>query len=327
MTRRLTSLLLLLCAARVHAHSVPIPPSLCTFDPLVVSAPTAGIEGAAAAPTAADVFRLVYDAGASMLQPVCAADPADPQNRCAATTPPRAFSAGAVSGTLAIPPFTARLLASGDVTGAATMAFTVDGATASAVMAITTGPVAVGDTVVVGAPIGADGRLTLVATGTVPGLAPPLGRTPLVLRMTCSTSPPPDLDQFVPSTRTTKVAGKIASDGASLRVAFRAGSEASPPDFARPVVVRIGAGDAAVATLAVPDGLRPQGRRKFVGEVAGGSVVVTRGRGTRYKMTVRTTAAAPPAATTPVEVAFQVGGLLSRGTRTFRSGRRGLHAP
>jgi hypothetical protein len=320
-------LALLLLAARVHAHSVPIAPSLCTFDPIAFATPDGSFATNAAPPTPADVFRIVYDAAASAAQ-LCAADPADPQNRCAAVTPERAFSGG-VSGTVRIPAFTGRLLASGDLTATASFLFTVGAETATLTLPLTTGVVVAGASVVAGSPIAADGRLELVGSGTIDGLAAPLGGTPLVVRLACTAVPPPDLDQFVPATETTKVGGKLAASGVKLAVTFRAGSEAGVPNFGAPAALRIAAGDTTVASLVLAAGLQPRGKRKFVGSTAAGDGTVTlrRVRGTTYKMVVRTTAAVLPPAATPVEIAYELGGLLSRGARTFRAGRRGLHAP
>jgi hypothetical protein len=329
MTSRL--LLVLLLVDLAHAHSVPIPPSLCSFDPLAITAPATGFQASAAPSGAADVFRIVYDPGASGAQ-LCAADPADPQNRCASLTPARAFAGGGVSGTLKLTAFEARVLASGDMIAAAVpLSFTLDGQTGSVSMPFTTGLLVAGDGVAEGSPIAADGSFTLVGTGTLGALGAPLGGTPLLVRMSCTAAPPPDLDQFVPPTQTTKVAGKISADGLRLRVVFRAGAEASAPDFGAPALLRVSAGGAAIGALSLPAGLQAEGRRKFVGESADGqgTVVVRRLRGASYKMTLRLTNAAEPsvAGATPIELAYQVGGLLSRGTRTFRLGRHGLHVP
>ena len=317
---------LLLLATRVHAHSVPIPPSLCTFDPLMIAASSGGFTATAAAPGANDAFRIVYDAAASAAQ-FCAADPADPQNRCATITPERSFSGGGVTGTLRMPAFSGRLLESGDLTATVSLFVTVDAQSATTALPLTTGLVVSGTSVIAGSPIAADGRFELVGTATIDALPAPLGGTPLIVRLTCAAAPVPDLDQFVPATETTRVGGKIGATGVKLGVTFRAGREVTTPNFAAPAIVRVAAGDATVATL-VLTGLEAHGKRKFVGSTADGSVTIRRVRGTTYRMTVRTAAATPPTASTSIEVAYEVGGgLLSRGMRTFRAGRGGLHAP
>jgi hypothetical protein len=322
---RRVALALLLLATRVHAHSVPIPPSLCTFDPLSIAATTGGFTANAAAPGASDVFRIVYDAAASAAQ-FCAADPADQQNRCAAVTPERSFSGDGVTGTLRIPAFSGRLLASGDLTATVSLSVAVDAQSATIALPLTTGLVVAGTSVVAGSPIAANGHLELVGTAIMDGLAAPLGGTPLVVRLTCTATPAPDLDQFVPATETARVGGKIGASGVKLGVTFRAGREVTTPDFTAPAVVRVAAGDATVATLALP-ALEAHGKRKFAGSTADGSVTIRRVRGSTYRMTVRTAAATPPTASGPIEVTYQVGGLVSRGMRTFRAGRGGLHAP
>jgi hypothetical protein len=291
----------------------------------VIAASAGGFTATAAAPGTTDVFRIVYDAAASAAQ-FCAADPADQQNRCAAVTPERAFSGGGVTGTLRMPAFSGRLLASGDLTATVSLSVAVDAQSATVALPLTTGLVVVGTSVVAGSAIAADGRLELVGTATIDALAPPLGGTPLIVRLTCTAVPPPDLDQFVPATETARVGGKIGASGVKLGVTFRAGREVTTPNFTGPVVVRVAAGDVTVATLALA-GLEAHGKRKFVGSTTDGSVTIRRVRGSTYRMTVRTAAATPPTASAPIEVAYQVGGLVSRGMRTFRAGRGGLHAP
>jgi hypothetical protein len=323
-------LLLLVLARDARAHSVPIDPSLCTFDPVDITAPAIGFEASAAPPGPDDVFRIIYDPGASAAQ-FCAADPADPANRCASVTPERTFSGGGVSGTLLVSPFQARVLASGDVLAAAVaISFTVDGVTADTSFPLTTGLVAVGVDVAAGAPLAADGSVTLVGTGLAGALPAPFGGASLLVRMHCTAAPPPDLDQFLSPTETTSLAGKIAADRVRLRAAFRAGAEAGAPDFTAAALLRLSAGDTAIAVLALPGGLQAEGKRKFVGRSADGQrVVVRRVRGVRYRMKLRLASATLPAAGGPaaVELVWQAGGLLSRATRTFHPGRAGLHAP
>src|SRR6185436_16744794 len=81
-------LALLLLAGRADAHSVPIDPSLCTFDPVDITAPSTGFAAIAAPPAATDTFRIVWDPGSSRAQ-LCSADPADPTGRCATVPPER----------------------------------------------------------------------------------------------------------------------------------------------------------------------------------------------------------------------------------------------
>src|SRR5690349_20988249 len=107
------------------AHIVPIPPSLCTFDPLRLEVPATGLAGAAQAAGPADAVRIVYDSGASRIQ-VCPAV-ADP-DQCGAVVP-RPFTLGSTTGTLAFPAvFAGQMLSSGDIaTDDLPITFTVGG--------------------------------------------------------------------------------------------------------------------------------------------------------------------------------------------------------
>jgi hypothetical protein len=173
---------------------------------------------------------------------------------------------------------------------------------------------------------------TIWGPASLPG-AP--GGTQNLLHKTCTADPVPDLDQFMESSQTKAVAGTIKASGARLGIAFRAGTPleagTTAPDFTMAAIVRVSAGDATVASLVVPGGLAPRGRRKFVGQTADGqgSVTVTHGRGVSYRLTVRMGSVTMPAASgrTPIDVTFQVGGLVSRTSRTFHGNGKGLRAP
>jgi hypothetical protein len=326
-------LAVLVFATAASAHDVLILPSLCTFDPLVLDAPASGLEATAAAPTPSDTIRIVYDVAAGMAQ-FCPADAADPRNHCATASVPRAIT-GTISGTITLPVFAMHMLASGDLFATSVPVTLASGSdTASIPTTLTTGLVTVAGGTFEGAPIGTDGRFTLVGSGTatLPGA---LAGAPIVLRMTCTADPVPDFDQFMESSQTKAVAGTIKTSSARLRIAFRAGTPlaagATAPDFTMPAIVRVSAGDATVASLVVPGGLAPQGRRKFVGQTADGqgSVIVMHGRGASYRLTVRMGSVTMPAASgrTPIDVTFQVGGLVSRTLRTFHGNGKGLRAP
>ena len=328
-------ILLHILAGVARAHDVTINPSLCTFQPVLVNASDAAFAATAAAPAASDTFRIVYDVGLSEAQ-FCPADPAD-STRCAAssTSPARAFSGAGVSGTLTLPLFQARVLASGDlVTEPVPVVFTVGAATATVMMPLTTGLVAAGSVVAQGSPIDANGTLTLVGAGAAAGLPAPLGGTPLLLRLTCTATPKPDLDQFRVPTRTKSLAGTIRADGVRVRAKLHAGAElpTPAPDFGTPGLVMLSAAGSTIAVADLPAGLRAQGRRKFVGQTADGkgTVIVRAGSGRgNYALSLRLPAAMLPAAGAPagVELTYRLGGLFSRTTRTFRPAGKGLRAP
>lgn len=325
-------ILLHILAGVARAHDVTILPSLCTFQPVLVSAPDAGFAATAAAPGASDTFRIVYDVGSSESQ-FCPADPAD-STHCAPTSPARAFSGAGVSGAVTLPLFQARVLASGDlVAESVPVLFTVGAATATVMMPLTTGLVAAGSGLAQGSPIDANGSLTLVGAGAAAGLPPPLGGTPLLLRMTCVATPKPDLDQFRVPTRTKALAGTIRADGVRVRAKLRVGAElATPaPDFGTPGLVMLSAAGSTLAVADFPAGLLAKGRRKFIGQTADGTgtVIVRAGSGKgSYALSLRLPAAILPAAGAPagVELTYQLGGMFSRATRTFRPAGKGLRA-
>ena len=328
---RRAAILVLVLAGVASGHDVPVVNSVCNFDPLEITAPAAGVDATAAPAPVAEAFRVLYDV-ASGTADLCIPDPAAPDVRCALIGPARAFAGSGVTGTIAMSLVRVRVFTSGDLTATAVpIVVGTSGETATVSVPLTTGLIAVGGSVVEGSPMTADGAVTLVGTGVTDALPPPLGGTPLVFRMTCTATPPPDLDQFTTVSRTTALAGALKSDGARLRVAFRAGIPAAAlPDFTQPAIVRLAAGAATIATLDLPAGLQAQGKRKFIGVSADGAsrVVVRRGLGRgRYTMALRLAPVTIPPGSGPsvdAELTYQVGGLLSRRARTLRI--RGAHS-
>lgn len=316
-----TLLVLTALAGLLHAHDVPIDPSLCAFEPLEIVAPAISLQAAAAPATDADRFRIVYDPGPSLLQ-FCGADPADPANGCA-DTPPRAFSGGGVSGMIDLSLFQGRMTAAGDIAVAsAPMGITVGAQTETVPVALTTGLAVAGTTIAERAPLAADGSFTLVGAATAAALPPPLGGTPFLVRMTCRATPAPDLDQFAGPTTTKSFAGTITASLTRVRAVFRPG--ATTPDFTAPVLVRLTSAGTTVATFHLPGGLTAVGRRKFTGRSADGLgtiTVRTMGRGRSYKLSLRLPTATAPATSgkrADAQLTYQVGGLLSRGAHTLR---------
>jgi hypothetical protein len=316
---RLSSLLLLL-AAVAHGHSGPIAPSRCTFDPVTIATPTSGAPVTLAPAGTGDAFHVLYDAATATAQ-FCP-DPGAPADRCTGPAPARAFNGGALS----LGGFAAQMRTSGDLVAAAVpLTFTVDATTSTAFVALTTGLVSSGGEIAEGVPLAADGSFTLVGGVTLPNVPGPIGGAPLLVRLACTAAPAPDLDQFLVPTVTTTLSGRVAPDGLRLRAVFRPGADASTEGFAAPALVRVSVGGVTVATAEFPGGLQPSGKRAFAGQTADGtgSLVVKLGhRGGR--LTLLLPAASVPAASgsTAVTLTYQVGGLLSRGTGTFR-GRGG----
>jgi hypothetical protein len=241
---------------------------------------------------------------------------------------PRPFALGGTDGSLAFPAsFAARMLDSGDLTTTELpLALAVGGTEAVLRIALTTGLAAAGDLVVQGAPLGGDGRFVLVGVAADGALPPPFDGGPVVLRLGCATQPPPDLDQFSLAVRTGPLRGRLTGAGGRLRTVMQA--SAAPPDFAgRPAIVQVRGGGEVLASLHVPEGLAPRGRRRFVAGGDGGTIKVARkGRAGRHVLSIRVASSTLPVAEArqaPVELAFDLGGALGRSAAVFRANRAG----
>jgi hypothetical protein len=307
----------LLLAAVASGHSGPIAPSRCVFDPATIT-PANGAALALAPAGAGDGFHVLYDAATATGQ-FCP-DPGAPAERCTGPAPARALA----GGTLALGGFMAHMRISGDVVaGAVPMTFTAGAASSTALVALTTGLVATGGTIAEGAPIAADGSLTLVGGVTLADLPPPLGGTPLLVRLSCIATPPPDRDQFVVSTATARISGRVATNGVHLSALFRPGADLSESTatLAAPALVRVSAGGVPLATAEFPGGLQPSGR-SFIGQTADGTGKLTVKLGRRSgRLTLDLASATVPggSGSTTVTLTYQVGDLISRGSRTFRA--------
>lgn len=334
MTKMLLAALLLTGAQLAHGHSEPIDPSTCTLSPLEISAPGAGLAGSVAAPGSFDVLRQVYDAPSGSVT-FCVADHTAPATTCATATSPRAFTMGAVTGMLTFPlSFKMAMLATGDLT-IADLPLEIDTGPGAVTVpfVFTTGLLSsAGGGLLEGAPIDATGAVVFVGRGVGAGLPAPLADQELLLRGSCTLDPPPDLDQFPLTPTITKVTGRIKADGVRLKlaVALQPGQIAAFPTS--PAMVRLHAGDTMLAEVAIPGGLT-RTKRKFQGTGANGATVtvhVTSAR--KYVLSAKLpTGAVPDGAhgKITVDVTQDVGGFLSRATRTFKANRKGtlLHAP
>jgi len=318
------TLLFLLAARAARAHIVPVPPSTCEFEPIEIDAPDQGISATATPAGAADEFRIQYDPQASQAQ------------FNASTATPRSFTADGVAGTLGLPPvFGARLLNSGDLITSVPLAFTLGGTAASLTMTLTTGLAAAGGVVVEGAPIGGDGRFVMVGAAAESGLGPPLGGA-LAVRLVCQARPRPDTDQFMQATQTKLISGLLTPRVLKLRAIFAPGAAEAPDFAAYPAIVRAHAGDSVIAAVSLAGGLPARGRHVFVGHSADGVVAIgvriLRRNPVTYVLGLRLRdPTPPPSSSSQVAVTFtyEVGGLLSRATASFRSNRRAtrLHFP
>ena len=318
-----TLLLLLLARPSTHAHIVPVLPSTCAFDPIEIAAPADGIAATAAAPTAADVLRIVYDPQASQAQ------------FDLRTVPPRAFTASGSTGTLALPSlFVSTLSNAGDLTATVPLAFTVDGAPAAVPMTLTTGLATAAGTVVEGTPLNADGSFTLAGISAASSLGGPFAGRVVSVRLTCQASPRPDTDQFAVATQTTLVSGSVNARTLRLRAIFAPPAAVTPDLPGAPAVLRLRLNGALLASVEVAGGLAARSRKLFVGESADGHATLAVRSLRRNGKTVFLLGAridGPALATIPgkraaAELVYTAGGLLSRATASFHVARGGTRA-
>ncbi len=329
---RFGPLLALFVAAGAHAHSVPVLPSACTFDPIEVAEPATGASGTLAPVDAADGLLVAYDTRAktATFQFCPGTTPSDAASCVPAQPPAHAFF-GDLTGSLSFPPvFVATLFDSGDLVAPVSLAVAANGGvTVTSQPLFTTGLAAAGDVVVEGAPIDEQGRFTMVAV--LPASALPA----IVLRLAGQLTPEPDLDQFASTPTTTAVAGAITAKAAKLRVTFEPPAD---PDFAgNPTIVRVSAGGATIATADLAAGLPAHGKRLFVGQSPDGRArisaqLVRRKPVLTYALVLRLAGATLPVGAgrrVAVDVTYVTGGVLGRGQRAFRVNGRGtrLAAP
>jgi len=319
--RRGWLLALLLTARSAAAHIVPVPPSACVFDPLTIDAPSAGTTATAAPPAAADQFRILYDPQAS-----------DAQFDLTGV-PPRSFTVGGVTGTVAFPSvFLATLLNTGDLTATVPLTFTLGGGATSVTMTLTTGLAAAGDTIVEGAPIGADGRFTLVGITDQSRLGPPLAGPLLAIQMSCQATPRPDTDQFRAAT---PLSASLNARKLKLRTLFITAPGDSPNFAAAPAILRATSGSTDIATVLLASGLPAKGRKLFIGRTADGRMALgvralKRQGQTEFLLALKVkNPTPPPAGGNPVNfsVVYTVGGVTGRIVLPMK--RRGalLHYP
>jgi len=317
----IAALVLLLLASSASAHIVPVPPSTCTFDPAVIEAPASGVVGTAAPPGAADQFRILYDPQASQAE-------FDMES-----LPPRAFTAGGVAGTFALPAITlATLRDSGDLTMSTSLLFTMGGSPVSVPMALTSGVAAVAGTVIEGVPVSkVDGRFELVGITPTSALGPPLGGQVLAVRLACQASPPPDTDQFRLATRTTPLSAALTARILKLRAIFAPGVMDVANFPGAPAVLRVASGGTTITTVDLVSGLPAHGRKLFIGRSDDGRAALgvrqlQRSGQVAFLLALKIKSPALPVASSgPVTVTFtyDFGGLLSHLSLPMRVKKQG----
>lgn len=319
-------LLVLLAAAPAAAHNIPVLPSTCALDPLEVTLPDRGLGTMADPPAPGDTVRTIYDLQEWMGQ-FSGDAPA-----------PRSFVLGGVGGSISFPKFfVSDLLSTGHLVGdlvllAVPVTVALGDASATMPVRFSTGLVGLPGLVVAGAPLDIEGRFT--AVGIVPdaGLGPPLGGTPLVLRVSCHANPRPDTDQFRVATQSVLVSGAARKGGTlEARVIFAPGIGLVPDFAGAPALFEATAGGTRLAAGYLPS-LVQRGRRLFVGRsddrtVSIGVRYFRRRFGVdNYVLAVKLRGAmlpSPSGRRVPVAITYEVGGLLSRLSATFRANGAG----
>jgi hypothetical protein len=307
--------LLLVLASSARAHNVPVLPSTCVFDPIEVTAPGATVVVAPPA-GAADQLTITYDNSSASLATFDLR-----------SVPARALTVGGAAGTLGFPAlFQARMLASGDlVVPSLALSLSVGGAAEAVPVTLTTGVVAGDGLVAEGAPIGADGRFTMVALSAA-GVAG-VGGGRMLARLGCQALPPPDLDQFLVPPEVRTLTGAVRKGTLKLRAEIRTDQQ-DAPDFASfPAVLRASVADVTVGALAVSAGLARRGKSFAVESAAGGTLsvrVLRRLAPARWVVKARVPGATMPAGAGSLRMTLELGGLLARESRPFRLVAGGL---
>lgn len=301
---------MLAVASSARAHDVPIPPSDCTFDVVELTVPAMELAAEVAPATSADAMRVVYEVATRTAQ------------FTAVETRARPFTIGGHAGSLGFPQaFQTDLLESGDLTFPLVgLSLTLDGVTRFAPVTLTTALLASHGITAEGAPIAADGRLTLVGA-IAPGLLPaPLDAVSTLVRLSCALTPAPDTDQFVPVFTPAKMKLVMRERGGTLKAVLRG---AAPEPDAYPMHLRVAVGETSLVTVDLPDGLTAENEHRFGASLPDGTSVRlrTKPRGIpRHVLVVDLPAHALPAVgdAGAISVLYEIGGVIARDAGTYR---------
>jgi hypothetical protein len=311
--RAMLSTVLLACVPAARAHLAPIDPSTCALD-VALRAPDAGVT-ATVDPPAADLLRFRYEPDTSPTRSSVQACAANSSAVCLGTPAPRAFVVNGVAGTIALPAvFTLRMLSSGDLDAPSVpVVITLGGATVSVPFALTTGFALVGATPILGAPSDASGAVRLVGSGSSATLPAPLGGTPLALELACVHAPAPDLDQFAPAPRLTKIRGAITAKKVKITMTLESELSMTVDPAGVPTILRLqDGGGSALLERVVPLQSGPRGR--FAS--SGGELKISpgKGRGVRTQKIVLKESPGPTAALASGSgtMSIETGGLMAR---------------
>jgi len=314
--RTLVLACLVLAASLSSAHDVPVTPSTCTFDQLQLGIAGGGPSATVAPPTAADAMRIAYTVATATAQF---------QQRIVA---PRAFTIAGIAGTIAVPQaFNARLTTLGDLSADdVALEVVLGGVAATVPVHLTTAVVVAGSGVEVGAPIGTDGRFSLVGVAPAGTLPAPLNASPTVLRFGCQANPAPDLDQFALAPTLTSFAGMLSATRGKLRGTLAGGVLTAASFTGGEAILHLDVAGGGSATFEFPDGFQAQGARLLVAQTADGARMTLRlGKGrspARLQADLPGGQSAVPAGSTgsvQVEAMLVAGSTTARGGRPFRA--------
>jgi hypothetical protein len=311
--RAILSTILLACAPAARAHLVPLDPSTCALD-VALRAPDAGVT-ATVDPPAGDLLRFRYEPDTSPARSSVQACAANSSGVCLGTPAPRGFVVSGVAGTIALPAvFTLGMLSSGDIyTPSVPVVITLGGATVSVFFTLTTGFALVGATPILGAPFDASGAVRLVGTGSSAALPEPLGGTPLALELACTHTPAPDLDQFAPAPRLTKIRGAITAKKVKITMTLESELSMAVDPAGVPTILRLqDGGGSALLEQVMPLQSGPRGR--FASSGGELKIMPGKGRGVRTQKIVLKESPGPTAALASGSgtMAIETGGLMAR---------------
>jgi hypothetical protein len=325
--RLLTMMLLAAaCPARtLRAHIVPVPPSVCAFEPIALAVPATGLEGGAQAAGSADAMRVLYDASASQLQ-LCPVDAGNPSS-CGAPVP-RAFTLGSASGTLTFPGiFNGRMLSSGDVTVFdLPVTVTLGAATTTVRITLTTGLVSVNGAVAQGTPLLGLGSFTLVGRIDGGALPAPLAADPMLVTLSCQPRPVPDKTQFVSPLAMAPIRGQLTTDRMRLRTTITV-SSSTPPDLTHAMLLAVDLDGKMVGSAVFPAGV--SGGRVLTGTSDDGNAVLTIKRASAGRLVVSASLRntmmplQSPGAPVLLDLTLDGGSFIGRGEQLFRTSGSG----
>jgi hypothetical protein len=311
-------------ARTLRAHIVPVPPSVCAFQPFALSVPATGAAGAAQAAGPADAMRVLYDASASQVQ-LCPVDPGDPTS-CGAAVP-RAFTLGPATGTVTLPPiFDGRMLSSGDVTiFDLPVTFTVGATATTTRVTLTTGLVSMKGTVAQGTPLQGLGSFTLV--GRVDGgvLPAPLEDAMLV-ELSCQPRPVPDKTQFLAPLAMTPISGQLTTSAMRLRTTISVAAS-TPPVLSGALLLAVNLDGKMVASSVFSSGV--SGSRRLTGTSDDGNATLTIRRASAGRLIVSaqlrntTLPAQSPGAPVLLDLTLDGGSFIGRGEQLFKASGSG----